>query len=265
MSSYLPPTNNFSIFNASEFISLSDNLTIAAANSLYARLTGNNTLIGQNTFSFASTALSGSTNYNFLTINQPSTTGSTLGNCATLYIAGAPSGGFQNDALNINSGDLRLTNGIIHFGVSLAESTITGNFQSITMNAPTSHLLKIAGSTKLTVNSTGTTVTGKTTTTSLQCGSNGSTINQIQTGLTSALSAIAPNGQAVVNVTFSSSFSSTPNVNVGICATTGGNLDFLICQAFSVTTTGFSISIRNLSSTNTSSASGIFVSWIATN
>lgn len=266
MSIYPAPTQFLTIYNSKEFTSFSSTLTLSQANSLYAKLFGNNTLYGYQTFnSPITTALSGSNNYYFNTFGTPTTTGSTLGNTATLYIAGASGGGAQNDSINIASGSLRITGGVIKMGVLLAESSITGTFQTITSNAPTSLVDKINNSTICTTNSTGLAVSGKCSSTTLQI-NGGTVINQVLTGTASVGVVGATFGVQTVAITFSPAFSGgTPNIigQIQTSVSGSGNLNALIISFGSVSTGGATLFATN---TYTGATSGTTtISWYAWN
>lgn len=118
---------------------------------------------------------------------------------------------------------------------------------------------------RMTLDNTGATVTGKTTTTTLQVGANGSTLNQIQQGVFTFTSVpINANTANTQAFTFPSAFSSAPNVQLTInYIGVGGGHEKCIAIAASVTTTGLTIYVYN---TFTAAATGnISIAYLATN
>lgn len=117
--------------------------------------------------------------------------------------------------------------------------------------------------------STGLTVTGKTTTSTLQVGTPGTTTNCIQTGSFTFVSPTLTAGcvtAPTTTITFATAFSSTPNV-VAMVANPGGvgtALNCLIVSSWNVSTTGFTLGITNAHPSANGSGSPT-ISWFAWN
>jgi hypothetical protein len=127
----------------------------------------------------------------------------------------------------------------------------------------------ISGSQVANFSSTGLAVTGKTTTSTLQVGTPGTTTNCIQTGSYTFVSPtlIAGCGSvATTTITFGTAFSSTPNVVATVAnpGSEGVALNCLIVSSWYVSTTGFTLGITNAHPSADGSGSPT-ISWFAWN
>lgn len=120
----------------------------------------------------------------------------------------------------------------------------------------------VSGAAVLNVASTGLTVTGKTTTTTLQIGT-GATIRSIQTGISSSITNIAA-GAATgpQTVTFAAAFTNAPVVTATVRGDSGGAAQFALVTLQSVTTANFTYLVCNVSSGSTITAA-LDVHWTA--
>jgi hypothetical protein len=117
------------------------------------------------------------------------------------------------------------------------------------------------------ITSTAASIVNTTTTGGLKVATTGSLISQIQFGSVTNTATVNAASQNIQTVTFASAFTNTPNVQLTINATpTWGGNDYLVAQTYSISTTGFSFSIRNLSgSTNSTGVGTITFNWVAMN
>jgi hypothetical protein len=246
------PNNGGVIPNTTNTVSISGNWTFASQ--LIQTRTGQTTaaLCGYY-LNPNSTALTGSTDYFWSYYNTPPTTGSTTGTCATVRIAGAPSGGSVNNALKVDAGSVSLSAGTVSLpSLYLSTDTTTGIYR------PSANQIGVAVSGANVATFSGTVLTAN----QLKVGTS-QTISNIQSGLSSCPTNIGSGSAGGTNVVFGVAFSSTPQLTATLQWSGGvlGQAGVLTVSAIS--TTGFSYTVYNPSGSTITST--LNVSWIAIN
>jgi hypothetical protein len=218
--------------------------------------------------------------FNYLgTKTISATSATTYTNAATLHITNAPVASTNvtmtnRNAIQVDAGNVRMTNGRLlstALGTAAAPALAIGAAlnDGIYSSAAGSVNITAGGTLITTINSTGLTVTGKTTTSTLQVGTPGTTTNCIQTGSYTFISPILSPGCDSVptaTITFGTPFSSTPNI-VAMLANPGDAgiaLNCLIVSSWNVSTTGFTLGITNAHPSANGSGSPT-ISWFAWN
>lgn len=209
----------------------------------------------------ATVAMSGASNYYWNYFAAPPATASTTGTAATVCIAGASAGTASagNYALQVIAGQNSVPAGTVG-----APSIVFGANNSSGLCSSAANIVNtsISGVNVLAVNSTGATVNGKTTTTTLAVGSSGTTFNQFQSNTISYASSLAASfGSTTLAISFN--FSSIPTVLACVQSAPGTNQNAVIVTVGSVTTTTANIIITNAYSSPTTGT--IVVNWFAFN
>ena len=235
---------------------------------------GNTTVASSSIYSNpASTALTGSTDYYWTTFAAPPTTGSTSGHVSTVYIAGAPSNtgsGGLSSSLRIDAGDVRCTNtasNIYCTNLRPASSNVLNMFPFTNASNGTCSVLISPSSASWSSGGSGVLLLGDTNhsitatngsgmtildTNGIRFDTTGTYFKSIQRGSSAYSTSLAASTYASVAITFPNTFASTPTqVLVSLNLQSGATYwDQCSCQAFNITTTGFSVGIRNNNTSN---------------